>query len=322
MVLRLEQHLVVGGVRDGAAAGQRGEAGVAPPAQQAVDRVVVQQRAVASAARGVTLGEHAHDAHEVLADEFAIRPGAAQQRVKPLLVPLARRRLGDDLLGQHVQRTLGDDQAVQLAAAHAVEQCGAFDQLVARQRKQPPLGRAADAVAGAPNALQEGGDGARRSELADQIHLADVDAQLQRGGGHQRAQLAPFEALLGVKTFLLGQAAVMRRHVLLAQALGEMPGHALGQAPRVDEHQRGAVLAHQLGQAVVDQLPDLVGHHRFQRRDRHLQRQVARSAVAAVDDGAVGGLRAVRAGADQEARHVLDGFLRGRQADALQRTAG
>ena len=50
----------------------------------------------------------------------------------------------------------------------------------------------------------------------------------------------------------------------------------------------------------IDLLPHLVRHHRFERRRRHLDREIARAAMADVDDRAVGRV-AVR-GADQEAR--------------------
>ena len=50
----------------------------------------------------------------------------------------------------------------------------------------------------------------------------------------------------------------MRQHGVFAQPLGQMMRHALRQPPRVDEHQRGAIGADQLGHAVVDLVPHLV----------------------------------------------------------------
>ncbi len=202
----------------------------------------------------------------------AIRPGAAQQREQLVFAPFLRGDLGDDLLRQHVERLVGNRQAIELAATHAVEQRRAFDQLVARQRKQPALRRAADRVAGAADALQEGRDRARRAELADEIDVADVDAELERGGRHQRLQLAALQPLLGVEPQLLGHAAVMRGDVRLRRgARTSCARDALGHAPRVDEDQRRAVRLDQLGEPIVDLLPDLVRHHRFERRARELR---------------------------------------------------
>ena len=217
----------------------------------------------------------------------------------------------------------GSVEPVELTAAHRIEKRRALHQVIARQREQPPLGRAADAVARAADALQEGGDRARRAQLAHEVDFTDVDAELERGGRHQRAQLAAFQALLGVQARFLGEAAVVRGDVLLAEPLGEVAREALGLAARVDEDQRGAVLAHQLRQAVVDLRPDFPGHHRLQRRGGNLELQVARAHVPGVDDGADGAaVGGEVARADEEARDVLDRLLRRRQPDARQAPPG
>ena len=208
-VLRLQQHLVVGEIRDGAAGGERGEACAAPAAQDAVDRIAMDQRPAPAAPRGEAVGQHGHDLVEPGALQRPVRPGAAQEGVELVLLPLPRRHLGHDLLGQHVERLRGEDDPVQLAALGGIDQRRALHEIVARQREQPALGRAVDGMAGAADALQEGGDGAGRAQLADQIDLADVDAQLQRRRGHQHLELAGLEPLLGVQPPLLGEAAVM-----------------------------------------------------------------------------------------------------------------
>ncbi|MNG19082.1 hypothetical protein D3C84_1032020 [compost metagenome] len=56
---------------------------------------------------------------------------------------------------------------------------------------------------------------------------------------------------------------------LLAEALAQVPAQAFGQASGVDENQRGAVFAGEDGEAVVDQFPHIVGHHRRQRHRRY-----------------------------------------------------
>lgn len=206
----------------------------------------------------------------------------------------------------------GDVQLIQFATADAVEQGYAFDQVVARGGEQAPLGHAIDLVAGAANPLQEGCDRTWRGNLADQVDVADVDAQLQRCGGHQYLQVAVFQALFRVQAQFLGQAAMVRGHRLLAQPIAEVASDALGQAPRIDEHQGGTVLPRQLGQAVVDQAPDVRCHHRAKRYRWHFDGQVALPCMADIDD------RAGAPGADQELRHPLDRALCGRQADTPQ----
>ncbi|MNJ43634.1 hypothetical protein D3C77_386490 [compost metagenome] len=110
----------------------------------------------------------------------------------------------------------------------------------------------------------------------------------------------------------LGQAAVMRSHGRRAQAFAQVAGQAFGQAPGVDEYQRGAVLPGQRGQAVIHQLPDIVGHDGAQGHRRYLQGQVAGTRVADIDN------RTVAAFAHQKVGHSLHGALGRRQANTAQ----
>ncbi|MCY1399070.1 hypothetical protein D9M71_141190 [compost metagenome] len=175
--------------------------------------------------------------------------------------PLLATDLGDDLLRQHVQRRLRDQQGIEFAPAHAVEQRGAFDQVVPGGGEQTALGRAADLVPGTADPLQKPGNRTRRGDLAHQVDVADVDPQFQRRRGDQHLQFAALEPLLGVQTKFLGQAAVVGRYRVLAQAFAQVTAKAFGQTPGVDENQRGPVFPGEGGEAVVDQLPDIVGHH-------------------------------------------------------------
>ena len=55
------------------------------------------------------------------------------------------------------------------------------------------------AVAGAADALQERRDAVRRSNLADEIDVADVDAELERRRRDERAQLPVLQPRFGVE---------------------------------------------------------------------------------------------------------------------------
>ena len=173
----------------------------------------------------------------------------------------------------------------------------------------------------AADALKEGRDRARRADLADEFDVADVDAELERGGGDHRFQFARLQPLLGREAPLLGHAAVMGGDRVVAQALGQLARHALAHAAGVDEDERGPVRADEAREPVVDLAPDLVGHDRFERRVRRLDREVARPLMSGVDDRDLGRRLAVRRRADQQAGDLGDRILRGREPDALQPVA-
>ena len=114
-------------------------------------------------------------------------------------------------------------------------------------------------MAGAADALEGDGDGAGRADLADEIDVADVDAEFERGGGDEDAALALFEAALGFETEMARERAVVGGDVVFAHALGEAVGDALDEAAGVDEDESGAVLEGELLEALVDFVPHFVG---------------------------------------------------------------
>ena len=180
---------------------------------------------------------------------------------------------------------------------------------------------AAQRVAGAPDALEEGADAARRADLADQIDRADVDAQLERGGRHHGAQIARFEPLLHLVAALLGQAAVVACDVLLADPLGQPVRHALGQRPRVDEDQRRAVLLNQLAQTAVDAVPEVVRGDRGERHIGRLDPELQLALVAQIENLAIARL-AVFVQAGQKRRDLVHRLLRRRKPDARRAPLG
>ena len=201
------------------------------PRSMWLTRIVMDERAAPPAAGAEALGQHRDDRGEILARQSRGYGQARRKSAKSSSSSHSRAATSATICCASTSSGCsGIDETVELAAAHAVEQRRAFDQLVARQREEPALGRAADGVARAADALQEARDRARRAELADQVDVADIDAELERGGGHQRLELAALQPLLGVEPALLGEAAVMRRDVLLAEALGQLPRDALGHA--------------------------------------------------------------------------------------------
>ncbi len=206
---------------------------------------------LAAAPGGKAVRQHPHDRIELLTSQRSIGPGPTHQRVQLFLVPFLSTDLRHQLLCEYVERLRRDAERVELARAYRSEQRGTFDQLVAAEWQQSSLGNAVYRMIGAAGALQEGGDGARRAELAHQLDIADVDAELQRRGCHQRTQSSALQSLLGIQTLLLGQTAVVRCNVLLADSLAQMACDTLDHAARVGEDECRAVLVDQLRQLIV-----------------------------------------------------------------------
>src|SRR3989441_13183812 len=92
------------------------------------------------------------------------------------------------------------------------------------------------------DALKQRRNRARRANLDDEIDTADVDAQLERGGGNERFELAPLQSLFGFEPLLARQAAVMARDVIGADPFREVHRETLREAPRVHRHERRAML--------------------------------------------------------------------------------
>ena len=162
----------------------------------------MQMCAAPPALRMKTFGQHQHNFVELITREITERIGALIEREEVILAPFLRPDFGHDLLRQNVERLRRHGDVVQLAAPRRVQQRGAVAQFIARQRKEPALRYAADRVTGAPDALQERCDRARRADLAHQIDIADIDPQLERRGRDQGAQFTALQSLLGIQPLI------------------------------------------------------------------------------------------------------------------------
>ena len=111
------------------------------------------------------------------------------------------------------------------------------------------------------------------------------------------------------------EAAVVRGDDVVAEARAELVREPLGEPAGVDEHERGAVLADERGDA-VEHVAHLLG-----RRDRlelalgELEREVEVALVAGVDDDRQ------RTVAHEQPADGLDRTLRGRQPDPVRTRA-
>jgi len=91
----------------------------------------------------------------------------AKQVEESVFVPFFRSTGGDNLLGQNVERGIGDDETVEVALADGADEGGAFDEIVAGGGKEAALGNGSAPVAGTAYALKRYGDGTWGIDLAD-----------------------------------------------------------------------------------------------------------------------------------------------------------
>src|SRR5690348_7681752 len=96
--------------------------------------------AVASTARGDAIREHGHDLIEVVVAEIAIRVCAPQYLKQLALRPFLGGAHGDDLLCQHIEWRLRDDECVEFARLNGSYQRCAFNQFVAGGGKDASSG--------------------------------------------------------------------------------------------------------------------------------------------------------------------------------------
>ena len=108
-----------------------------------------------AASRRETAGEHRHDVAILVGRQVCVRIGAFDSFEQLSLGPFAGSDFGNDLLREYVERLRRNRETIELAAANRIEQRRAFDELVARQRKDARFRYAADLMARSPRALQK-----------------------------------------------------------------------------------------------------------------------------------------------------------------------
>ncbi len=194
--------------------------------------------------------------------------------------------------------------------------------------KMVPREADADAVPGAADALQPGGDGERRAHLHDQVDGAHVDAELQRGGGDDRRQPALLEHLLDHRALLARDRPVVGAHQVLAGEVVELAADSrsarrreltntiVDRCARISSRSRGVTAGQMLRRGacgaggVTAALGAAVEVAHVV--DRDLDGQLHRLAHAGVDD------HHVTVDAAEEAGDLAERSLGGGQADALR----
>ena len=305
-LFRLKDDTEVGHVRDGTSRCHSCETGTASRAEHTVHAIAVQVCPTPAPSGDDALADELDDSLEVIGTERAVGgcpAGERQQLLFSTALGIGGGALRHQLLGKDVQRRDRRHDRVETSGADRGEQRRALHQLVARERVEPAHRNASDMVLGPTDTLEKGGDAPGRSELAHELHRADVYAELQRSRRHDGAELPGTQARLHPEAAVHGQARVVGLDAVFPETLGKLVSDPLCHPPGVDEHKGRPVL--------VDVGRDLIQHRRHLIECRHgaelvigeLDGDVQPASMADVDDYATWlatGQRPVLTGAHQQ----------------------
>src|SRR5579884_1898274 len=236
-----------------------------------------------------------------LAREFIFTRGALLDRTRSTLSrrSVAQGRLNEgarphmdvagragchNLLGEHIERRIRNDQPVQVALTYRTHQRCAFKQVISGRDEEASLWHCSTPMAGPADALQSNGNRSRRADLDGEVNCADVNAEFERSGRNQNFDLAVFQFSFRSQTQFARQTSVMRADVFFPKTLGEMMSHALDQSAGIYEDERGTVLIRQINDTVVNFIPHLVTCNWAKQCGWHFDCEVEFALMPNVDD--------------------------------------
>ena len=112
-VLRLGDNVVGGVVRNRPSVGEGRDSRSPPRLEPSVDHVTMQVRPAAALTRSRPIGEHLHRLGVPLSWQVTVRVGPTDEVEEFVFAAVLGGALGDDLLGQNVQRPVGYGQRVE-----------------------------------------------------------------------------------------------------------------------------------------------------------------------------------------------------------------
>ena len=329
-----DEDAVEAAVRDRPARGDGDDPGVPPALDRVGDPIPDEARPQLGELVGrVGAGEHRQHPLERVAGERLEGEGARDHGLDLVHRPAVPDGHRDELLGEDVERVAGDGGRLDQALAHPLGDDGALDEVTAVLRKDDAGAHLVDLVARPPDPLQTAGDRGRRLDLDDEVDRPHVDPELEGGRGHERRQAPFLERLLDGDALLAGDGTVVGAHEVLPGELVEALGEPLGEAPAVDEDEGAAVRPDELQDPRVDRRPDADPHLAAGHGPARLLLERQRLAEPAhvldgddhpevealtrsrVDDRDL----ASRSDAGEEPPDRLEGPLRRREADSLER---
>ena len=258
-------------IGNGAGIGDGHALGALPRHHHAVDAIPRHARPqLREFVRWIAARQHVEHAVEDRPAQLGERRRRSHGAVEIVDRPSLHRRHRHELLREHVERIARIAGRFHLALPHRRGDRGARHQVAAKLRKDDAFADLTDAVAGAADALQAARHRRRRLDLDHQVDRAHVDAELERRGRDQRAQVAALQQIFDLGALRARQRAMMRAHQRLAGNLVERAGQPFREAPAVHEQQRRAMRSNQLDQLRMNRAPDRLRHRPLRRRPARL----------------------------------------------------
>ena len=179
---------------------------------------------------------------EIRARESGVRRGGAHLVVKLIGQKRLAAGAAENVLRQHVERAGARGRRVLRVLGDRVERGAAFQHLEAVGRHQHGLRGLVEPMVGAADPLHQPRGAFRRADIDHQIDVAPIDAQIQRGRAHDRAQFAGRHGIFDLAALRDIERAVMQRdgEVVVVHA-PQLLEQEFGLAAGVDEDQRGLV---------------------------------------------------------------------------------
>ena len=130
------------------------------------------------------------DGVEIGARQAAVGRGRGHLGVELVAPKRLAAGAAEHVLRQHVERADAQRRRILRILRDGVERGAAFQHLEAVGRHQHAFRGLVHAVIGAADALQQPRGALRRADIDDEIDVAPVDAEIERGGADDRAQAA------------------------------------------------------------------------------------------------------------------------------------
>ena len=209
----------------------------------------------------ILAGEHGEGFVERRARERMVRVRATHEVEERRAGPIGLGgNDGDDDLREHIERILHHACWLHVAGAHGVEYRELLQRIVTKRWNEDPSARCIQRVARSAHALQRGRDALGALDQEHEVHRADVDAELQRARGDERAQLAGLEPFFQQEPSFAREGAVIRQRDFLLRQRVHPGGDAFRLAAVVHEHECRARAANLVEHQWCDGRPDGAVH--------------------------------------------------------------